>query len=442
MTGNTPSSWRDSVGQLARAGLKSILNNWPLKLLSFLLAVLLWAGLISQDPTLTREKLFTDVTISVTGAESIKRNGFIVVSGLENLEASADIRVDVPQMQYEAAQGSYYNPRIDLTRITQTGTQEIKVSTTNSTAYGTVSDIEPESLTITVEEYITRYRIPLTVDVVGNPPDGFYATTPSLDPPVVAVSGPRSAVEKIVRAEAVLDQSTLPAREGLVRSAVAFALLDEQGNPVESDLVEVTSESVLLDSVIVEQNLYAMKTLHMEDLSLVTGEVAKGYEIKSIAIEPETVVAAARQENLDVLDTLFIEAPVDATDRNRSFHEQVRVRRPSELIYLSSDSVTVSVEIGPIIKDKTFEDVKVSLTGVGDGLRGSAEKRYANVTITGEQLWVDKLRASALTLTLDASGLAAGEYDLPVVCKVSTDEDQIFTVTMNPETIHVTITER
>ena len=274
MTDKTPSRGQGGWKQLAMAALRMLLNNWGFKLLALLLAVGLWAGLISQDPTLTREKVFNDVTINVTGNETIKRNGLIVVSDLSSLLQNATLRVDVPQMQYQSAQASYYNARIDLSRLTQTGAQEVRVLTTNSTAYGNVTEINPATLQIEVEEYITRYRIPVAVDTVGTVPDGYYATTPSLDPPLVAVSGPRSLVEKVVRAEAVLDLSALPEREGLVRTAIPFRLLDEQGNAVESSLLEVTSESVLVDSVVVEQTLYSFRALDLSDVGLISAPTA------------------------------------------------------------------------------------------------------------------------------------------------------------------------
>ncbi|MGN1020659.1 MAG: YbbR-like domain-containing protein, partial [Aristaeellaceae bacterium] len=190
MTDKTPSRGQGGWKQLAKAALRMLLNNWGFKLLALVLAIGLWAGLISQDPSLTREKVFNDVTINVTGNETIKRNGLIVVSDLDSLLQNATLRVDVPQMQYQSAQATYYNARIDLSRITQTGVQEVRVLTTNSTAYGNVSEVNPATLEIEVEEYITRYRIPVAVDTVGAVPDGYYATTPSLDPPLVAVSGP------------------------------------------------------------------------------------------------------------------------------------------------------------------------------------------------------------------------------------------------------------
>ena len=50
-----------------------VLRNWPWKLLALFLAVCLWAGLIMQDPTLTRERLFTDAPLNVVNAETLRR---------------------------------------------------------------------------------------------------------------------------------------------------------------------------------------------------------------------------------------------------------------------------------------------------------------------------------------------------------------------------------
>lgn len=147
----------------------------------------------------------------------------------------------------------------------------MKVLTTSSSTWGSVIEISPETVEIEVEEYITRYRIPVSVVTVGEAPDGFYAAAPSLDPPQVTVSGPRSLVDRVVRAEAILDLSTLPAREGLMRTSVPFQLLDSDGEVIQSDLLEITSESVLVDSVIAEQYLYAKREIDMSTLGLTQG---------------------------------------------------------------------------------------------------------------------------------------------------------------------------
>ena len=421
---------------------QSLRHNWPFKLVSVLLAIVLWSGLITQDPTLTREKAFTGVGISVTGEDSMKRNGFIVVSDLDEAIQDARMRVEVPQMQYANAGATNYNARIDLSRIKETGKQQVRVLTTSSSVWGSVIEISPDTVELEVEEYITRYRIPVTVAPIGEPPAGYHAETPSLDPPLVAVSGPRSLVDRIARAEATLDLSALPAREGLVRSAVPFRLLDSQGRVIDSKLLEVTSESVLVDSVVVEQQLYSTRELAMNTLGLTRGEPATGYEVKSVTVTPSVITAAGNAENLDVLDSLFADSAVDVTGASESFTAQIRVRQPSELTHLSSTSVTVAVEIGPVIRGKIFEDVRIAVQGMTAGYEATLTQSRVDVTISGPQLWVERLRGNDLTLTCDASGLTEGVYELPVICKVDDSDGITFDAEVLPGSVQVEIKKK
>lgn len=202
-----------------------IYHNWPWKLLALFLALCLWAGLITQDPTLTRERVFSDVTISVTGADTLRRNsGLIVLSGLEDENLTARMRVDVPQREYNTVTASNYNPRVDLTRITEAGEQTLRIITTSTSTYGTVRSISPETVTVVVDQYVTNYRVPVSVNIIGEYPEGFYGTPISLDPSAVTLSGPKSLMDEIVRVYVDFDVSRLAAKAGTVRTALPCAL--------------------------------------------------------------------------------------------------------------------------------------------------------------------------------------------------------------------------
>ena len=430
------------IQAIANSLLQLVLKNWGFKLVALVSAVILWAGLISQDPTLTREKVFSGVTINVTGQDTMKRNGFIVVSDLDEIRRDAYMRVEVPQMQYDNASASTYNPRVDLSRIKETGPVTLRVTTTTSSTYGAVSEISPDTLEIEVEEYITRYRIPVLVYTTGEPPEGFYATTPSVDPPVVAISGPKSLVEKIVRAEATIDQTALPPREGTVRTAIPFRLIDTQGKEVESKLIEVTSESVLLDTVIIEQNMYATKVIDLSQVGLITGAPAEGYEIKTVTITPSVITAAGRSAGLDALDTLYADSQVDVGEMTESFTQQLRVRKPSGLNYLSADTVTVAVEIGPVIKSRTFDDVKIEIIGVGKGLTAALSSKTCSVTVMGAQLWVDSLRKANIILRADLAGLEEGEHEVPVTLLIANDNGESYTLEASPAMVMAEIKQK
>ena len=410
-----PQKKRDPRLTMLLDGLKRIfIHNWPTKLLALLLAIILWGGLITQDPTLTREKHFSSVSVSVSGEESVKRNGFIVTSDLTSLLGDVSLTADVPQMQYANAKATNYNVRIDLSRISAAGKQEIRILSTNSSTYGTVSSIQPSTVTIDVEEYITRFRIPVSVQTVGSAPEGYYAGAATLDPPTVTISGPKSMVDKIVRAEVVLELNNLPQREGTIRKALAYTLLDENNNAIESDLLEVTSESVLLDSVIVEQTMYAMKTLELSQTGLIQGTPKEGYEIKKISMTPENITVAG--------------------------WSSVRLSSVPELKYVSATYVNVTIEIGPVLKSKSFTNLPIQIEGLEAGYNASMSRVNASVMITAPQNWLNALQSRDIRLVCDASGLAPGTYSLPVLCRIDADEDEEISVEVVPGNVSVTIT--
>ena len=54
------------------------LSGSTLKLIAVMISVFLWAGLVSQDESVTRDKVFQNVSVNVTGTETLKSNGLIV----------------------------------------------------------------------------------------------------------------------------------------------------------------------------------------------------------------------------------------------------------------------------------------------------------------------------------------------------------------------------
>lgn len=421
--------------------LKAAVNNWPWKLLALFLAVCLWAGLITQDPTLTRERVFADVPLGVTGAETLRRNGLIVVSGLEEDHMVARMRVEVPQREYNTVSYTNYNPRVELSRITEPGEQEVKVSATSTVAYGTVQDISPASVSVVVDEYVTNYRVPVTVNVTGDYPDGFYGGTFSLDPAIVALSGPKTVVDQVSRIHVDYDASALKAEAGNVSTALPMRFVDRKGNEVVSDLLEVTSSGVVLRSIIVAQTLYPIRLLPVATVGLVDGEPAKGYQITDVTLSPSVLRAAGDENLLNDLESLFADTAVDVNGATESLTANVRIRKPTELTYLSSTTVSVAVTVEPVVISSSLPSVRLSIRGAGSGLRAGVDTNAVSAIMTGPQLLVEAIRPSEVAAYVDVTGLEAGEYILPVQFHVEDRDAQSLTFEATPSTVTVTIFE-
>ena len=334
----------------ALRGLKHVaLHNGWLKAIAILISVVLWAGLISQDETLTREKTFQNVNVSVTGTDTLRNNGYIVVSDLNEVLNDVSIVAAVPQKQYEDAEASAYNIRLDLSRINGTGEQEVKLLSTNSPTYGKVVATNPSSVTVDVEDYIVRQRIPVSANTEGSVPEDMYMTPLTVDPTVISVSGPRSLAQTISRAKADINLDTIEWKEGPFGESSEIKLYNRSGEEVNSPLLGITDSSVPIDSVLIESTLLPKVSFETGELIQVTGNVAKGYEITDLKVSPENISIAARQEVLDQLTELPLEQrTVNVKNLNETTAFQLKVQKPSEDAIISNDTVTVTVVIEPV----------------------------------------------------------------------------------------------
>jgi YbbR domain-containing protein len=340
------------AGTLLLRAVKHILfhNGW-MKLLALLISLVLWAGLISQDDSLTRDKTWQNVNISVTGTDTMQRNGYVVTSDLDALLDNVTVTAAVPQKQYEQAESSAYNLRVDLSRISGLGEQEIKILSTASSTFGRVTGTTPSSVTVEVEEFIVRQRVPVSVQVTGDYQNGWYdnwyMTTPTVDPQLIAVSGPRSLVQTISRARVFLDPDLLEWAEGSLITTGEIRLYDRAGEVVKSPLLEISTEGMSIDTVLIEANVLPTKVYNVTDQIELQGKPAKGYQVISTKISPESIALAARGEVLQQVAELAMDQTVNLTGLTETTVFQLKVQKPSEDAVLSNDTINVTVEIAP-----------------------------------------------------------------------------------------------
>lgn len=330
--------------------LRYITRNWKLKLLSLLVGLTIWGALISEDANLTREKSFNDVSVQITGTDTLQRNGLVVVSGLEDLQP-IKIRAQVPQRMYEAASSAHYAVRVDVSRLTSTGNQVLPILHSANATYGAVSYLSQDEVQVVVDEYVTRRRIPVRLSTVGSLSEGMYGAAPSVDPFTVVVSGPRSQVDRISYLSAVYDLGLLDQLAGSHFSAVPFRLMSIDGQEIPSKQINVTSENVRLDTLLVEQDLYPSKLVPINLSGVVKGQVASGFQITRVSADPAQVRVAGELEYIQTMDLLDLASDIDVSGLRETIIRAIRVNRPADAVHLSDNAVYVTVEIEPMIPD-------------------------------------------------------------------------------------------
>lgn len=397
---------------------RGLSSNLGLKLLSLLFALLIWGILISSDASLTREKIFTDVEVTVSGADTLRQRGFIVLEDVSALIPTVNFTAEVPQTSYDRATGSSFGPRIDLTRIRSLGEQEIPVTMT-SNSFGTVTSIDPPSVTVTVEQYRTRTRIPITIEMVGTMPEGLWADTPKSDPSSVTVGGPEPLLQQVVRGVAQLDASMLTGKTQVERNAVPFSLLNADGEPLDASLLTVTYEGVILDSVTAEVNTYPTKYLPVDTQSAVTGELPEGYRVESIEIEPAEIRVAATKTVLETLEQAFVETPLDISGLTGSVTAPSKLKRITDAKNMSVEEVTITVNIVEATRTRTIRSVPIEMRNLNEALYyARLATTKSDVVIIGPYHTVSAVTAADIVLWVDASEWQDDERVLTVHCEL------------------------
>ena len=396
-----------------------------LKLTAVLIAILFWMIVIASDPTLERQKEMT-ATVSVTGADTLRSRGYVVTDDLTSSPITVNITAKVTQGNYDRATAASFSPRLDLSQITSDGQQEVSFSAGYST-YGEIQSFEPKSMTVNVERYITRSRVPVVVRVTGEMPQGLWRSATSCDPNLVSVSGPASLVEQVRRAVVELPLEGLSAdmEDCQVTSPVTLETAD--GQTISSPLIRITFESVTVDSASIECSVLPTRSVAVDAASAITGTPAHGYEVGEIRISPETVTVADSAEALKNLEAMFVQSPVDVTGATEDLLVTVPLAGATAHSYCSAREVAVSVTIRPATHTHTYNDLPVQVENLGPGLKAALSRAKLGAVLSGAYQDMESLKAANIHLYVDAQGLAAGVYNVEVQCRVDGAESYDFT---------------
>ncbi|MBR5559989.1 MAG: hypothetical protein IKU73_01085 [Clostridia bacterium] len=405
---------------------------------SLLTAIFAWSALVASDGTLPREKVFPNVSVGVTGETTLKSRGYIVMDDIDALLPSVRMVVEVTQQNYNRVSGTSYSPHIDVTDVQGVGQNELNVRF-SSQLYGPVVSCEPSSIVVNVERYITR-RVPVVLELVGEAPEGLYLDSYKTDPTMLSVSGPQSLVSSVARAAAQLDLSALTLDRAVDRAAVDVTLQNAKGEPVQSDKITITNQTVITDSIVVETELVPSREVPLNLDALVKGEPAPGYELVAVTADQTAFSVAARQETLDGIEFLTTDQPMDISGADQDMSGYVRLKRLTGVENTLPTEIAVTAQIREKTIERTLRNVDVEVDGLAAGQKASLSSRQTTVQLTGPYTFIDALARDDVRLFVEASGLAAGEHVLPV--QIHIDNAQEFSCALSTPQITVTITDK
>ncbi|GGF34851.1 hypothetical protein GCM10010954_37400 [Halobacillus andaensis] len=310
-------------------------NKWFIRIISLLLAVLLWVS-INVDDNMDSDSQWFNNTSSVTEVmndiplEVQFDSEEYVVTGLpQNVAVSVEgpnsaVAPVVRQQNFTAF--------VDLNDLGP-GTHEVTVQHSGISNQLSVS-IEPQVVEVTIEEKESQ-NFPVTIDLINESQieNEYTVGEAEIDPNEVTITGSSAAIDRVASVKAIIDVGEADATLEDIEAPVK--VYDAQGNEL----------NVLLDPTTVDVTVPITRSEKDVPISFEPeGEAPEGMEVDSISSETDSVTISGPNDVLDEIEN-FEDIPVDVSDVTENETVEVDIPLPEEVSSVEPETVEVEVEV-------------------------------------------------------------------------------------------------
>ena len=379
-----------------------MLNNFSLKILSIIGAIILWAVIVNiYDPTTSIT--IPGVTVTLTNTQSLtdKDYTFEVVDGNK-----ISVYIKGPRSIVSDIKATDIVATADLSKVTAFSDYvDIDVKIAKDGVSTSSLEVTPKTTAIklSIENRVSKI-FNIQTEIVGTPDTGYIVSDSKISPTTVKLTGSASAINNVSVVKATYDVSGASMD---ISDTAPLKLYDETGNIIYDTKIEMGKTTVDFKATLLPSKTIPVKFKNQ-------GEVAAGYKLTGIDYSSTEVVVAGTEENLKKID--FIEISANAIDitnlnANKDFIINVKTYLPSYIYLVSDSKITATAKIS-VIKEKEF---KINLDSVNLlNLREGSSLSYDTVkeltiVLTGIESVVNTVVAGDLKPTIDTSNFVIGK---------------------------------
>lgn len=374
---------------------EKLTSNIGLKVLSLLLATLLWLGVInSQDPLET--VTFTDVPVTIINEDALTAKDKIpeVVEGDKIsvvVEARKKICDNLTKDNIVAI--------ADFEKISLTGAVPIEVSVVG------YSDREVEiirgmnqMMKLRLEDLVTKdFRV--KISAVGEPAADYVIGDMIASPNMIRLTGSNTQISRIEEVVLLVNVDGLSSES---KTTGVPAVYDVNGNVVSLNKVTMSAETVAV-------TIPVLPTKTVKIYVDTFGKPAEGYEVSSISYQPETVTIAGKAEDIAELEAALWYY-CDVTGQSSTIEENIDISslwnsNLKSLRLVDEEKLAVTVEFKQY-EEASFEvlpeDIKIE--NCPNGMAAHIKSVIPEeVTIHGKEARLRRLTFKSLAPYIDLS---------------------------------------
>lgn len=384
-----------------------VTHNFGLKLLSVVLAGLLWLVVInSQDPVET--VTFEDIPVTIINEDALTAKDKIpeVVEG-----DSVYVVVEARRSICDKLTKADIIAVADFEKISVTDAVPIDVSVRGySEREAEIIRGMNQVMKLRLEDSISKdFRV--KISTTGQAAEGYVIGDMIASPNMITLTGSSTQIGKIKEVVLMVDVDRISSESYATGVPVIY---DMNGDVVNSSKVSMSTKEV-------EVTIPVLKTKTVKIMVSTVGVPAPGYEVGSISYQPEFVTVAGMPTDLVLLgSTLY--ATCDITDQSGAVEENIDISSLwdgslKSLRTVDEDKLAVTVTM------KEFEEKVFELTPDDIELRGLPENftgeigllHSTRVRVRGNEASLEGLTLDKLAPYIDLSDIVVpGSYRLNI----------------------------
>lgn len=217
-------------------------SNTFLAVASVIIAIILWIYVVYEVNPMYETKI-EDIPIQCINTSAKFDDGSLVITGEnKNLLKSGitmDIRVKGKRNVVSSITKDNFTCTLDMITVTQSGFYTLKPSVESDISGLEILKITPYSVKVRTED-IEQRDIEISVVTKGKVPDGFSMDNVVNHNETIKVTGATSVIDRIKKAEAVLDYDKVDVKASETAAKIYF--YDSEGNEIDTSLFKKTVE--------------------------------------------------------------------------------------------------------------------------------------------------------------------------------------------------------
>lgn len=411
---------------------KVITNNFGLKLLAALFAVILWLAVVNIDDPKISQRFSASVVIE--NAEYLTEQGkyFEVLNDTNTIvftvTAKRSYIEKLSNTDFKAV-ANMENAAID--NESGIGKVPIEVTALRYSSLVTISKAT-QNLEIALDN-LAQDQFIVGVETTGTLSDGCALGEVTVSPNLLKVSGPESVVSSIDHVTASIDVTNMTAD---VVASVIPVLYDSDGNVVDKSDLTLNMSTVTV----------TVRILDIKDVSLifnVTGTPADGYAYMDMEYEPKTIAIKGTASSLNNVTAINIpETALDISGARGDITQVIDVSEylPSGVTIAdqSQAKVKVTVHIAQLsTKVVNIFPSSIRVLNLPEGYKLSFDTSVIRVNVNGIAEDIAALDTDSIVASIDAGQLTPGTHEVELALDLDENlyhEPVMVTVTVTEET--------